>query len=179
MFESFSSFFFSSFLSLPSFLSSSLPSLPEGDQQAVECWTPFCLVQISFGIWQVCTIQTHSVETAGMFLNYPDVWVHHILGSSSEENISFCSVRLCLGNISPSPFPHLAFELGQESATKRTPFCPQRCASRIMSLTFKGSKIETTVSKHWGYMSSGFNSLHWELIPLCTLNRENTSQFKW
>lgn len=132
--------------------------------QAVECWASFCLVLISFGVWQTCAIQMHSAEASGTLSQLPS----H-LGSPHPWIVIwrkyFLVLVSCLWIIGPSPPPpYLSFELWQKSVSQLNLFRPKCRALRLMIVTFKGSKRETTPSKPWGRGSSGFHSLHWQFL---------------
>lgn len=153
---------------------SSLPSLPEGNLQAVGCWTPCCLFLMSFGIWQICAVQMHAAEPACMLS--PLLWsgLTTYLYYHLKKRYSFI--------LSGSAWEYWSFSLFSQpllqvmiTTSWQTSFCPKCWVIELMILTFQGSKIETTASKHWRYMSSGFNSFPYEFIPLENLNRENSS----
>jgi hypothetical protein len=121
----------------------------------------FCLVLISFGIWQICMIQMHSAEACGMLSQWTSCLGSPHLGSSSEENISFCSCQVLPGEYQSFP-PNLSFEFWQKSLSF---YCLKNKIFRLMILTFLGDKRKT--SKYQGmWILTAFHFTKYHSIDL-------------
>lgn len=109
--------------------------------QAVEGWASFCLGLISPGIWQNHVTQICSSKAFGKLSQ----GLSCLPGSSSEENIPFCS---CWGLRNSSHFPSPCFPLSPDKNHGLSLCCSCR-APRLMILSHKWSKRET-LPKHQG-----------------------------